>query len=92
MLIVIIQAVLNYLLIACGIQALDWLKSSYWEPQTMVISSDPSYNVRKEIRFVLGEFFLSFDYVMQNPQPYFFTEKEKRTYTLLIIHLVYFLF
>ncbi|KAL8136085.1 hypothetical protein AgCh_010619 [Apium graveolens] len=58
-------------------KALEWLKSYYWEPQTMAIPSDPSNNIRKEIKFVLRELFLSFD-VKQTHQPNSSVDKERR--------------
>ncbi|XP_074345973.1 uncharacterized protein LOC141684760 isoform X1 [Apium graveolens] len=54
-----------------------WLKSYYWEPQTMAIPSDPSNNARKEIKFVLRELLLSFN-VKQTHQPNSSMDKEKR--------------
>lgn len=54
----------------------------------MAIPSDPSNNVRKEIKFVLRELFLAFD-VKQTHQPNSSIDKEKRKYTLLITHLLY---
>lgn len=36
-------------------QALDWLKSYYWEPQKNVIRRDSTANLRKEIKHKLLE-------------------------------------
>lgn len=54
----------------------------------MAIPSDQSNDVRKEIKSVLRELFLLFN-VKQTPQPNSSMDKEKRMYTLLIIHFLY---
>ncbi|KAK1372831.1 putative pre-rRNA-processing protein las1 [Heracleum sosnowskyi] len=59
-----------------SLKALEWLKSYYWEPQTLAIPSDQS-NVRKEIKSVLRELFLSIN-MKQTHQPNSSMDKEKR--------------
>lgn len=63
-----------------SIKALDWLKSYYWEPQTMAIPR--TAKVRKEIKSVLRGLLLCVK-VKQNTQSSSSIVKEKRAYKIL---------
>ena len=79
---------LSGLICWCDVQALDWLKSYYWDPQTIAIPSNQTVNVKKEIKSLLRELLLSCN-VKQSPGSNSTMDKEKRAYTLLIMHLLY---
>ncbi|WOG82969.1 hypothetical protein DCAR_0102142 [Daucus carota subsp. sativus] len=60
-----------------SLKALDWLKSYYWDPQTIAIPSNQTVNVKKEIKSVLRELLLSCN-VKQSPGSNSTMDKEKR--------------